>query len=319
MPDPILQPPQDNSATEALIVSHEKAAAQQGAALEALVHQGEKNNPVPALEASIVQTEKLRGTVDEKGTGIAEAISKLAPEVQKMHGIMELVQTFMQSIKGDKGDQGEKGDNGEKGDQGVQGEIGPEGAQGPAGEQGIQGVNGDKGEQGARGDQGEPGIAGPVGPQGAKGDKGDPAHAEPLEELAAKLVEHISYEKIKDRPNLDTFRKPAARDYNVSELKDVSMQNIVSGQILQWDGTRFIPYTLTSGGTQVFGEVIGSAGSASFTLAHTPTANTVRIYRGGAYQQVGVGKDYTISGAVGTLASVLDAGGLEVLLADYNY
>lgn len=165
------------------------------------------------------------------------------------------------------------------------------------------------------------------GPKGEPGPAGSPDTAEKIIE---KIKGKFSYEDLKDWNTLRMFieskketTKPSgspvsSKTYSLREMDDVSMQGIVAGQVLQWDGTRLIPYTPSSSGvTQVFGEVIGSAGSAAFTLAHTPVLGSVRVYRGGSYQQGGVGKDYTIAGAAGTLSSVLQSG--EILLADYNY
>ena len=143
------------------------------------------------------------------------------------------------------------------------------------------------------------------------------------ERLAQALNEMgtIDYDKLKNLPNLDVFRRPniASKDYATRDLTDVSMQGIVAGQLLQWDGTRFIPYTISSASsTQVFGEVPGGAVPGTvFTIANTPVVGTVRIYRGGAYQQAGAGKDYTIASSTITLAATLSVG--EVLQADYNY
>lgn len=66
----------------------------------------------------------------------------------------------------------------------------------------------------------------------------------------------------------------------------------------------------------VYGEVPSGSGT-SFSIAHTPISGSVIIYRGGARQQSGAGKDYTISGSSITLAFALSPG--EVLLADYKY
>lgn len=76
---------------------------------------------------------------------------------------------WLESLKGEKGDQGEIGPKGDKGDQG---EIGPKGDKG---DQGIQGPKGDKG------DPGEQGIQGP------KGDKGD---------LPIKGIDYFTEEEI---------------------------------------------------------------------------------------------------------------------------
>lgn len=78
------------------------------------------------------------------------------------------------------------------------------------------------------------------------------------------------------------------------------------------DGT--ISIDVTSSGNTVYGEVPSGSG-VHFTLAHSPTGNTLRLYRGGARQQAGV--DFTISGNAITLMQTLDP--REILLADYSY
>lgn len=69
-----------------------------------------------------------------------------------------------------------------------------------------------------------------------------------------------------------------------------------------------------SPGTAVYEEVPTGSGT-TFTLAHTPIAGTLRLYRGGARQESG--SDYTLAGNTITLANALSSG--EVLLADYDY
>lgn len=230
------------------------------------------------------------------------------------------------TLMGPQGPEGPEGKEGKEGPQGKQGEVGPAGAVGPVGPAGPEGpastIPGPMGPMGPEGPAST--VPGPAGAQGPAGS------ADTAEMIIEKIKGKFSYEDLKDWETLRTFieskketTKPdgthvSSKTYSLREMDDVSMQGIVAGQVLQWDGTRFIPYTPASSGvTQVFGEVIGSVGSAAFTLAHSPVAGTVRVYRGGAYQQGGVGNDYTISGASGTLSSVLQSG--EVLLADYNY
>lgn len=70
-----------------------------------------------------------------------------------------------------------------------------------------------------------------------------------------------------------------------------------------------------SSGTAVYDEIPTGSGT-SFSIAHTPTAGTVRLFRGGARQSVANG-DYSISGANITLITSLQSG--ETLTADYNY
>lgn len=57
--------------------------------------------------------------------------------------------------------------------------------------------------------------------------------------------------------------------------------------------------------------------NTDFTLANTPTANTLAVYRGGARQQGGAGKDYTLSGVTITFAYAPQVG--EVILCDSQY
>ncbi len=68
-------------------------------------------------------------------------------------------------------------------------------------------------------------------------------------------------------------------------------------------------------GTPVYEENITGSGTGPFALAHTPIAGTLRLYRGGARQQIGI--DYTLAAAniTLTIAKASD----EILLADYNY
>lgn len=100
-------------------------------------------------------------------------------------------------------------------------------------------------------------------------------------------------------------------------LVDVDVQGIQIGQSIKWDGVRWFPYTPAGGTTTpVYGEApVDSGNQIDFTLAHAPTVGTLRVYRGGAYQQNGV--DYTLAGSTITLAIALASG--EVLLVDYEY
>lgn len=83
-------------------------------------------------------------------------------------------------------------------------------------------------------------------------------------------------------------------------------------------GTPASPLSVVGGssGTPIYGEIVTPIGT-SFTLANTPVAGTTRLYRGGARQQIGALNDYTMAGAVGTLAIAAVSG--EVFLMDYSF
>lgn len=153
---------------------------------------------------------------------------------------------------------------------------------------------------------------------GKKGDRGSADTPAQILEKIRTLAKGkgLQYEDIQNAPSLETLQRISSKTYSMRELDDVSIEGIQIGQSVIFDGKNFIPFTPAASGNQIYGEVIGSVGSANFTLAHNPIAGTVRIYRGGAYQQGG-GGDYTMVGAAGTLTSVLQDG--EILLADYNY
>lgn len=85
--------------------------------------------------------------------------------------------------------------------------------------------------------------------------------------------------------------------------------------------TVFINYSSVSNevggeGTEVVGEVPTGAGT-TWTLANTPLASTLALYRNGTRLQEGAGNDYTLSTATITLALTLRTG--HVILADYRY
>lgn len=132
--------------------------------------------------------------------------------------------------------------------------------------------------------------------------------------------ERLDAKYIKNLPKPETTIYGGVNHGPLWALTDVDVTGITVGQSLKWDGIRWIPFTPSGGGgnTSVFGETPADTGDqTNFTLAHTPAAGTVRLYRGGAYQQGGIGKDYTISGATITLSVVLATG--EILQADYEY
>lgn len=102
-------------------------------------------------------------------------------------------------------------------------------------------------------------------------------------------------------------------------LTDVNIAGITAGQHLEWNGTQWIAVTPAgSTGTPVWGENLTSQGPGTvYTLAHTPVSGTVRVFKGGAYQQAGAGGDYTLSGATITFNTATQDS--EVILADYSY
>ncbi len=94
----------------------------------------------------------------------------------------------------------------------------------------------------------------------------------------------------------------------------------VTDDLLQYDGTNFVPTAVSAVfGTQVIGEIPSGAVdgmNVTFTLAHTPIANTDAGYIAGARQWNNVSGDYTISTNIITTAIAPIAG---PILFDYKY
>ena len=70
-------------------------------------------------------------------------------------------------------------------------------------------------------------------------------------------------------------------------------------------------------GTIVTNEVPTDNADGTYTLAHTPIAGTLVIFKNGSRLNPGAGNDYTQSGTTITLLIAYEAG--AVILADYQY
>lgn len=50
----------------------------------------------------------------------------------------------------------------------------------------------------------------------------------------------ITWEEIKDKPNFDRLMQISSRTYGISEMEDVSLTNLIQGDLLQWNGTKWV-------------------------------------------------------------------------------
>lgn len=178
--------------------------------------------------------------------------------------------------------------------------------------------------------QGPQGIPGPegksiVGPQGEPGKDGSPDTATEIRDKIESLTgeERLDASAVKNLPEF--VEKTGSRvgwgahplrieDDGVVVDKVARTLNFTGGTLTRdADGTINIPVS-TGGGTEVWSEVPTGSGT-TFTLAHTPLAGTLRLYRGGARQKAT--DDYTLAVATITLGVTLATG--EILLCDYKY
>ncbi len=182
--------------------------------------------------------------------------------------------------------------------------------------------NGKDGKDGRDGIDGRDGADG-IGIDGKNGENGKDGSPDTPEQVRDKLEElkdgdRLDASAIKNLPEFVKETTRIAGGYHgLYALTDVDVAGITAGQSLKWDGTRWIAYTPAGGAnTPVYEEAPTDSGDhINFTLAHTPAANTFRLYRGGARQQAGV--DYTLTGAALVLSVILLTD--EVILADYEY
>lgn len=89
-----------------------------------------------------------------------------------------------------------------------------------------------------------------------------------------------------------------------------------TGYTLQRNANGTVSLVISGAGTTSVVDEVPTGSGTAFTLAHTPAANTLKLYRGGARITTTSG-DYTLAGANITLTFTLQSG--ETLTADYNY
>lgn len=112
MPPDMEQLP-DNSPQEARIFQADQHHSELSGQMDALIHQTEKNDPQPALEAIMGQIEDIKQPIKDAGASIMKMAS------------------FLSEMKGEKGDTGDIGPMGPKGEKGEDSNVpGPKGEDG---------------------------------------------------------------------------------------------------------------------------------------------------------------------------------------------
>lgn len=285
-------PPLENPEAEARLVQADQHHTDVIGAIETLIHQNEKNNPEPVLEASLLTQKEILDHLKKTGD------ERVADE----HTV---------TIRGLKGEQGPKGETGDVGPQGFQGEsiTGPPGPQGIPGAPGIPGTPGTTGPVGPQGPQGE---VGPTGPKGDKGETGKDGSSDTPEQIIEKVKGKLSYESLTDRPNLDTYRSKGS---NVAEfqIRKNGVQTVNQVRVIDFIGN----WTITDlGGGAVSAEAPSSSAptiytetpsgavdgiNPTYTTAHTMTT----IYSFAINGQFIHPSDYTAVGTTITFGTAL--------------
>lgn len=161
--------------------------------------------------------------------------------------------------------------------------------------------------------QGENGKDGKRGPKGAAGEDA----VVDIKALTEAVISSMASKKIK-KSQIDGWQDPeeVLRRFIARGSLHGGGDTVRAGTNVtitrNADGT--VTVSSTGGGSST--TKVRDEDASSLTLAHTPIANTLQLFRGGTRQSVTNG-DYTIVGAVITLTKALKP--KETLTADYEY
>lgn len=294
MPDENLKPENKSENLEPILehilVHADRSAKETHGLLENQIEQEARNGTT--LEHSL----EAQGRILKATEKTAESISELAKNLNPQE-TAEGTAIVIKGPKGDQGEKGEKGDTGEKGEKGDQGERGEAGMPGESGAPGKPGETGKMGATGEKGDQGEPGM------RGEKGERGENGSPDSAEQIKAKLEslpkgQRFDYDKLDNLPNLTALQamversmRQSSRDYDLAELKDVSIGNQTDGQALVWSRSagKWVPGTVGGGGG---GTVTGATNGLNMdgtevSIGGALTNTTIVL--------MGIGSNYTMN------------------------
>jgi hypothetical protein len=194
----------------------------------------------------VQQIRELNSTAEELLLSNDEKLSQLIEETKKKDLLeydLQIDEEARAKLKGDRGDKGEKGDTGDKGEKGDIGENGMDGADGEQGPKGDTGEKGEKGDKGDKGDKGKDGIEITASELKSKllealkdGEKLPKATIEDLSEMGIQLQELTN-----------RYSSLSSKTVSVQELEGVSLSSPTNGQVLTYDGTKWVNETPTGG------------------------------------------------------------------------
>lgn len=274
---------------ESTVRSNDEASTQRDNLLQATASVNETLKGMePLMELSLKAQVDTKNALKESFSETTNVLRETSKILEKQgQDIQDGAQIIIKGIKGDKGDRGEKGDS-------IVGEKGAKGDKGDRGEDGKDGAQGQKGDKGDKGESivGPQGLEGKQGARGAKGDKGDigktPDVSKFIEELRGEIAKDIDQ-------RAETLRKVSSRDYDLTELKDVTITSPTTNQVLKYDGTKWVN---GSGGGGGGGHTIQDEG-----VSLTQRTNLNFVGAGVTATDGGAGPDSTIITIPGGVAS----------------
>lgn len=111
------------------------------------------------------------------------------------------------------------------------------------------------------------------------------------------------------------------QDEGITINASASALNFVGSGVTASQGAGgVITVTIPGGGasnTQVTNEHPTDNGDGTYTLAHTPVAGSLTVYKNGVRMNPGAGNDYTLSGAI--ITSLADYDATDLWTADYYF
>lgn len=260
--------------------------------------------------------ERLARVVDGGNVGVLEHLIELEDElsakIDRVEAAIPDLDTVAEKMKGVDGKDGVAGPQGAKGDKGDRGEPG----------QGVQGAQGKPGKDGRDGRDGRDAIDGMDGKDGLNG---SPDTAEDIRNKLELLdgEDRLDAKYIKNLPEaVQHTERVIGANRALYQLLDVDMSGLAAGQSIKWDGTRWLPYTPSGGGSSTWyvGEHVTLAGDGkTLTLLHAPTS-VISLTVDRQPQINGLDYTGTIDGTNKTFAfgTAIDPSLLTLIYADYS-
>lgn len=111
------------------------------------------------------------------------------------------------------------------------------------------------------------------------------------------------------------------QDEGITVVNGAAGLNFVGAGVTAAPGSGgFATITIPGGGasnTQVTNEHPTDNGDGTYTLAHSPVAGSLTVYKNGVRMNPGAGNDYTLAGTI--ITSLADYDATDLWTADYYY
>lgn len=246
-------------------------------------NQEEENKAVDKLNETNMLLEGIYNELskDEETPILEHILLKLDELGKKEVQEVKLVGAEIEKIKGERGVKGEKGERGEIG------KTGKSGAKGERGERGSDGISikGDKGDRGEKGEIGAIGPTGPTGKDGKSGKDGKDGSPDTPKQVKEKLLKQgLALEELAGYGIIESIANKASKTYALKEMEDVIITNPTNGDLLLYNGTKWVNSAFDNNGilslngltgaTQTF--ATGTTGT-DFAIVSSGTTHTFNL------------------------------------------